>query len=163
VTDRSQFTLEGSRVALPKGNGPAIQLNNFSGNATILSNTLSSVVSVQGSGNGNVWLAGNTTDFVMPEPYISTSYLVNQSAGTTSVFTQNRYQDPGPNGTGGQGSLPDPDQNASLVTPTFVQKMLAQDRASRFSTITDLPSGVTDAKLYRIVAINALYGVHITK
>jgi hypothetical protein len=148
---------------LPKGNGPAIQFNNFTGNATILSNTLSNVVSVQGSGSGNVWLAGNTTDYVMPEPYISTSYLVNQSAGTTGVFTQNRYQDPGPNGTGGQGSLPDPDQNASLVTPAFVQKMLAQDRASRFSTITDLPAGVTDAKLYRIVAINALYGVHITK
>jgi len=53
------------------------------------------------------------------------------------------------------------DQNASLVTPAFVQKMLAQDRASRFSTITGSAAGVTDAKLYRIVAINALYGVHI--
>jgi len=49
VTDRSQFTLEGSRVAFAKGNGPAIQLNNFSGNATILSNTLSS----GGLGAGN--------------------------------------------------------------------------------------------------------------
>jgi len=151
---KSQFTIEGSRGALPKGNGPAVLVNNLNGNVTILNNTLFNVIQVEGVGAGNVWVAGNTTDGsgICPEPYVSSSYLVNNSSTTRGVFIENRYQ-------GANGSLPDPDEGTA--DPAFVRTMLAQDRASRFSQISDLPAGVTDVKLYRVTTGNAKFGIHI--
>jgi hypothetical protein len=151
---KSQFTIEGSRGALPPGNGPAILVNDLNGNVTVLNNTLFNVIQVEGSGIGNVWVAGNTTDGsgICPEPYVSSSYLINNSSTIRGVFTENRYQ--GPN-----GSLPDPDKGTA--DPTFVRTMLAQDRASHSSQIADRPAGVTDVKLYRVTTSNAIFGIHI--
>jgi hypothetical protein len=158
VTDtgdsRSQFTIEGSRGALPAQQRPAIIVNNLNGNVTILNNTMFNIVEITGAGTGNVWLAGNTTDGtgMFPPPYESTCYLVNHSSSVRGVFTQNRYQ-------GVRGSLPDADQG--IADPPFVRTMLAQDRASRFEEIYDLPEGLTDLKIYRVTTKRAKYGIHI--
>jgi len=153
-SSRSQLTIEGSRGALPMGNGPAIVINNLNGNVTILNNTLFNIVEIGGVGNGNVWVAGNTTGGggIFPRRYERTSYLVNNSTGIRGVFTLNRYQGEG-------GSLPDRDQGNA--DPAFIRTMLAQDRASRFSPISDLPAGVTDVKLYRVTATRGRVGIHI--
>jgi hypothetical protein len=151
---RSQFTIEGSRGALPVGNGPAIVISNLNGNVTVLDNTLFNIVQIDGAGSGNVWVAGNTTDGtgIFPRPYETTSYLVNNSKGTRGVFSFNRYQSK-------RGSLPDRDEGEA--DPTFVRAMLAQDRAGRFLSISDVSADVTDVRLYRIMATRGRYGVHI--
>jgi hypothetical protein len=153
VSDDSTFTLEGSRVALPQGNGDAIDFTNFNGTATLINNAFSAVTRIQGSGTGSVWMAGNTTDFNVSG---ATPYLVNESSTTTGIYTENRWQDPA-----GQGSLASPDQGTP--TDAFIQQSLAQDRASRFAPISDLPAGVTDVKLYRVSTEVGTYGIHITK
>jgi hypothetical protein len=153
IADNSQFTLEGSSIHFSQGNGPIITVSNFNGNGTILNNTLSDVVQVTGTGSGNVWLAGNTTDTTIPLPH-QVSYLVNYSSRTTGIFTSNRYQT-------GSGSYAAPD--IGTASAAFVEKMLMQDRASRATNIADVSGGVTDVKLYRVFINRASYGIHISK
>jgi hypothetical protein len=154
VSGPSQFTVEGSRIALPSNNGDAIQFQDFDGTALLLNNALSAVTRIRGKGTGAVWMAGNTTDF---EVSGATPYLVNESATTTAIYTENRYQDPG-----GQGSLRSPDQGTP--TPAFVDKALAQDRASRFTPVGDLyDPNVTDVKMYRVATEVGSFGIHITR
>jgi hypothetical protein len=151
---RSQFTVEGSRAALPKGNGPAIAISNLNGNVTVLNNTLFNVVKIDGIGSGNVWVAGNTTDGtgIFPQTYEATSYLINNSSTIRGAFSLNRHQGP-------HGSLPNPD--SGTIDLEFIRTMLAQDRASRTSEISDLPDGLTDVKLYRVTTSKGKFGIHI--
>jgi Pectate lyase superfamily protein len=155
ITDNAQFTLEGSSINLSGTNGPAVTINNFSGNATFLCNSIGNVVQVSGSGNGNVWVAGNTTTGPGPYPVMENDWLVNNATGTTAIFTSNRNQITAST----NGNLPNPD--SGTPTAAFVRQMLGQDRASRFTTITDLTGGVTDVKIYRIFSNVGMYGIHI--
>jgi hypothetical protein len=146
VSDNSNFTVDGSRIALPSNNGDAFQLNNHSCMATVAASSPDSNVAITG-GAGNVWVVG--TNFGT-----ASSYLTQSGGSTQASFNLNRkYAADG-------SSIVIPDM-ASVPGPSFVRALLAQSRSSRPSLIADLATGITDVRLYRVSVELGTVGIHI--
>ena len=149
VSDNSTFTVEGSRIALPVGNGDAITLNNLKCSATIMSSAPDSDVRVSGTPTGRVWILGDNFGS-------AANYVFNLASTVFGGFNLNRYFNPS------IGSEPVHDFGATASSAT-IRTMLAQSRTSHPSTIMDLPPGVTDTRFYRVFVEQGSIGVYIRR
>jgi hypothetical protein len=155
ISDNSSVTFEGDRISNSGGiggtavtaNSNAVQLNNLSCNATIISSAPDTDVKIDGGQNGNVWVLGNNFG-------TASNYFVNLAPGVSSAFNLNRYM------TSADGSLPLIDKTG-LPDSNFVRTMLAQSRNAHPSDIRDLPSGITDARFYRVWVELGNVGIHL--
>ncbi len=149
VSDNSTFTVEGSRIYLPVGNGDAINLHNLKCSATIITSAPDSDIRVSGTPTGRVWILG---DFFGS----AANYVFNLASTVFGGFNFNRYFQPS------IGSEPIPDQGAT-ASPATIRLMLAQSRTSHPTIPMDLPPGVTDTRLYRVIVEQGSIGIHISR
>jgi hypothetical protein len=158
VSDNSNATFEGSRIANSGGQGglaaptdkDAVQVNNLSCKVAVLSSAPDSDVKLTGALNGKVWVTGNNFSN-------ASKYFTNLSAGPVgAAFNLNRYYQVG------YGSKPITDMTA-LPDPDFIRQTLAQSRNTHPSQIMDLVAGVTDARLYRITVELGSIGIHLIR
>ncbi|MGP0094483.1 MAG: glycosyl hydrolase family 28-related protein [Xanthobacteraceae bacterium] len=148
VSDSSNVTIEGSRIALPANNGDAIQIKNLTCDATTLSSAPDSDVNIGGSGNGNAWVVANNFG-------TASSYFSNLSSGVVGAFNLNRY-------SSSNGSTPITDMTAT-PNAAFISATLAQSRTAHPSQILDLPAGVTDVRFYRVSVDLGTIGIHLER
>jgi len=157
ISDNSSVTFEGSRMATSGGSGglaiptnlDAIQVNNLSCNATVLSSALDSDVRVSGANTGSVWVLGNNFG-------TASRNFVSPSDISGAAFNLNRYH------VVGYGSKPVPDKT-SFPDPSFIRSTLAQSRSAHPSEIKDLASGITDVRFYRITVELGRIGIHLER
>ncbi len=157
VSDNSSVTFEGSRMATSGGSGGlaiptnlnAIEVNNLSCNATVLSSALDSDVKVNGANTGSIWVLGNNFG-------TASRNLTSPSDISGVDFNLNRYY------VVGYGSKPVPDKT-SLPDPSFIRNALAQSRSAHPSEIRDLASGITDVRFYRITVDLVRTGIHLER
>ena len=147
------FTLNGAMVATASKEGvPALEFNDFRGNATFLTSILHSnsqavPIVVQGQGaNTNLLLLGIQMG-------IGDSYLTNNSPQAHVALLESMQY------TAGGGGKPVPD--VGTADPDFIRRMLAQTRDVRPQSLDPIAPNLTDARLYRIGVTNAQIGIHI--
>jgi Pectate lyase superfamily protein len=148
ISDNSSVTLEGSRMAVPLS-GDSVQLNNISCNVAILSSAPDADVNISGENNGKAWVLGNNFS-------LAKTYFQNDSNSISSAFNLNRYA------TRADGSFALDDKSRTL-DPSFIRLMLAQSRTAHPTQIKDLPLGVTDLRLYRVVVELGTVGIHLRR
>jgi hypothetical protein len=144
VTDNSIFTVEGSRIALPSGNGNAIKLQAFTGNASIVQSSLDNGIDISSDTSGNVWALGNY--------FNGTSYYSDTTAHFG--FTDNRWRDPS------YGSRAISDAGRAL-SASFARTMLSHSMSENPTSITSLPAGITDLRFYRVFIERGSVGLHL--
>jgi len=154
ASDNSSLTIEGTRISNSGGIGglaaptsaEAVRLDEQSCNAVLLASAPDSQFKINPGSTGNAWVAGN--NFGTASTYFS------NSPGAHGAFNLNRRY------TKAEGSLPAPDE-AGTPTENFVRRMLSQSRSTHPSEINDLPSGITDVRLFRIWVELGRTGIHV--
>jgi hypothetical protein len=146
ISDNSSVTLEGSRMAVPLS-GDSVQLNNISCTVTILSSAPDAKVKITGGNSGSAWVLGNNFS-------LAKTYFEKDDGEVNSAFNLNRYA------TRADGSFALADKTPA-PEPTFIRRLLAQSRTAHPSEIKDLPPGITDARLYRVVVELGTIGIHL--
>jgi hypothetical protein len=150
VSDNSMFTLEGSRLAVEGNNGaPSVQVSNLSCAATFLDNAPDSNFAFTNGNNGSSWVLGNNFG-------LSPSFESGITNGLTGAFSYNRSFN------NSQGSIAIADLG-DTPSDSFTRTSLAQSRATHPSTISDLQSGLTDVRIYRVWINLGSYGIHVER
>jgi hypothetical protein len=151
VTGTSTFTYAGSHQHLLSSTLTAIALNNFQGNAALVNLNIKGNIDIIGNvGTARVLglgLVGPSAQF-----YTNTS---NPAAATEFLNGQTTANPPPGSGSAqlpGQHKMPDP----SLLTAT-----LDQLRTGQPALLAPLPTGVTDARFYRVFVDAANNGIHL--
>ena len=152
MTGAGDFTLQGAEVAVfGKEGEPAIELDDFRGNVSLLSTQLGSVnpkvptgISVTGAGAGTSLLL-----FGMQRG--DKDFLNNTSPGAMvrQLFCRQMI-------TGGETH---PLDDVGTADEAFLRKMLAMTRSARPTTLTPVKGGLTDLRTYRLRVDNALVGI----
>jgi Pectate lyase superfamily protein len=145
IVGNSRVTLEGSRIAMPPGSS-AIQIDDLSCAATILSSALDGPIDVERLHDGTVMAMGNNFGN-------SKSWWVTNGGEGRTIFLSNRRVS-----SAGSVTIPDVSQGGDANT---VRSMLAQTRAEQPSEIEDLAKGITDLRLYRVSVELGKIGIHI--
>ncbi|HWE51639.1 MAG TPA: hypothetical protein VG273_17735 [Bryobacteraceae bacterium] len=150
LTGNGQFTMHGSRVALPPRHTPAAaDLTDFHGSATFLNLQFDDRIVTGGDGaNSRVLAMGLEGGLNLP------GFLLNNSSPAARALVLNSRDF-----TAGGSSVKVPDQGTA--DPAFLREMLAQTRAEQPGIIDKLPAGVSDARLYRVWVQNATVGIHL--
>ena len=153
LSDSGTFTFHAGIIALPADPAvPAVQLNNFRGQATFLSTELASVdgnpVIMKVSGEGK-----ETRMLVLGAcSRRSDEYLFNDSPNAQVALTSCRHSD-----AKGTEAI----DNVGPQEDQFLRDMLAQARKEQPTAINDLPGGTPDARLYRVFVSDCTVGVHL--
>jgi len=149
VTGRGQFTMAGSRAAVP-ASVPAFDFGGFTGRASVLTTAADSRVDVSGVTTGAAIFVNG---LIVPSGL--SPILNDTSVSAHSVVLQNtRMQVAG----GSSVAVAD----TAGATTTFVRNALAQTRAEQPQVIGRLANGLTDLRLYRVATTNTLVGVRVT-
>jgi hypothetical protein len=132
---------------------PLIELNGFSGRATfggvvlnLFGNSARGIVVTNETSQTNALFLGNAS---MDSPYFSRT-----GSGGSVSFLNNKYYDRT------LGWVQTADQGTAR-TSAFITSMLEQMRTVKPTYTTDLPAGVTDARLFRVNLHYGTTGVHI--
>jgi hypothetical protein len=150
VTGTSTFSYAGSAINLPSGATTAISLNNFQGTAALLNLGLSGTIDITGNG-GTARVLG--LGLVGP----SATFFSNTSSPAAAVEFLNSLTTASLQNGAGAAQLPEQGTaDASFLTPT-----LNQIRTEQPTLLAPLPSGVTDARFYRVFVDYANIGVHL--
>ena len=150
VTGTSTFSYAGSTLYLPGAEPTVISLNNFQGTAALVNLNTNGNMNITGNGGTAQVLAlglvGPSTTFFSntSSPVASTQFLNGQTTANP------------PTGTGA-AELPE----QGCYSTTFLTATLNQLRTKQPTLLAALPSGVTDARLYRVLVNSANTGIHV--
>jgi Pectate lyase superfamily protein len=151
VTGTSTFTYAGSALYLAAISALGISLDNFQGTAALINIQTNSHIDITGnSGTAQVLGLG----LVGP----STQFFVNHNstpAATTAFLKGQTTANPPP----GVGSSQLPEQGTDDTS--FLTATLNQIRTEQPTLLAPLPSGVTDARFYRVFVNYAGIGIHL--
>jgi hypothetical protein len=134
---------------LPSGAPVALSLNNFQGTAALVNLYTLGDIDITGNGGTTLVLGAG---LVGP----STTFFGNTSSPVAATEFLNGQTDPTP-GSGGNSELPE----QGCCNATFVSATLNQVRAEQPALLEPLPSGVTDARFYRVFAEYFITGIHL--
>ena len=149
VTGTSTFTYAGSLLGLPSGSPLAIALNNFQGTAALVNLKISGNTEIIGyAANAKVLALG----LVGP----SSTFFANISSPAASAELLNVQADPRP-GIGGNSEL----SEQGCCDAPFLTATLNQLRTGQPTLLAPLPSGVTDARFYRVYVDDFITGIHL--
>jgi hypothetical protein len=158
LTGTSTFTYAGSAVYLPESNQLAISLNNFQGTAALVDLNTNGNIDITGNG-GNIHFTRNGgTARVLGLGLVGPSaiFFSNTSSPAAVSGLLNSQENPTP-GQGGNAELPE----QRCCDATFLTTTLNQLRTMQPTLLAPLPSGVTDARFYRVFVGFANIGVHL--
>ena len=159
LTGTGTFTYWGGLLAPNTSTpvNPLIELNGFSGRATfggvllnLFGNASRGILVSNETNQTNALFLGNLGFSV---PYFSRTW----SGGSVS-FLNNKHLDPNALPLGGWMQTAD---QGTARTSAFITSMLEQMRTVKPTYTTDLPAGVTDARLYRVNLRYGATGLHI--
>jgi hypothetical protein len=142
VTGASTFTYAGSPLYLPSGSSLAISLNNFQGKAALVNLNTNGDIDITGNG-GTAQVLGLGLVGLSAQFFTNTS-----SPAATTEFL---------NGAVNGSELPE----QGCCDTTFLTKTLNQLRTEEPTLLAPLPSGVTDARFYRVFVDAANIGIHL--
>ena len=149
ITGASTFTYAGSPVNMPASGQLALSLDNFQGTAAILNLNTNGDIDITGNG-GTARVLG--LGLVGP----STIFFSNTSSPAASIeFLNGQTSANSPPGVA-TSELPE-----TTADPTFLKTALNQIRTEPPTLLAPLPSGVTDARFYRVFVDNANSGIHL--
>lgn len=154
------FTLHGAHIAAQDpGHGgvqqniPSVQLNNFSGNFSLLAANFAirNTLAVQGSSsNLNVLAMG------IVGPWDNANFFANTAPSAQTALLNSRQS------LSNAGSVPVADQTANVASiPNFIRQMVAQTRQEQAHAFAALSSGITDARFYRVSVDSGLTGFQL--
>jgi Pectate lyase superfamily protein len=150
VTGTSTFTYAGSALYLPGSAPPVISLNNFQGAAALLNlNT-----------NGDIHIIGNGgTARVLGLGLVGTSaqFFANHSSTPADTAAFLHGQTTANPASAGASELPE----QGTADASFLTATLSQIRTEQPTLRAPLPSGVTDARFYRVFVHSAATAVHL--
>src|SRR5262249_35418022 len=91
------------------------------------------------------------------QPAPTGSYFYNNAspAATAGLLNSRQWTTTIP----GVATVPTPDQGT--IDSTFVESMVAQTRGERTPLLTPIASGVSDVRLYRVLAENGINNIHL--
>ncbi|MBI5384950.1 MAG: hypothetical protein HZA90_09730 [Verrucomicrobia bacterium] len=158
ASGHGHFTVHGGRVNTANTNpdAPAVDIDGFDGEATFLGISFSRyywwdptydgpVFRVrEGNENAHVLVLGSETDY---RGFVQND---SQDAEVGALLSQSRAS-----------LLPKPDQGDA--SPEFLRRMLARARDTAPRPLVPLPSGVTDARIYRVFIYVADVGLVLTR
>ena len=136
---------------------PVVELNGFSGRATfggvllnLFGNAARGIVVTNETNQTNALFLG-ITGYSLP-------YFSRTGSGGSVSFLNNKHFDP--NASPFSGYVQTADQGTAR-TSAFITSMLEQMRTVKPTYTTDLPAGVTDARLFRVDLRTGATGLHI--
>jgi hypothetical protein len=150
VTGKGAFSYAGSTLYLPSASPLVISLSNFQGTAAFVNLITNGSAKITGNGS-NAQVLG--LGLVGP----STSFFSNTSKPVAAAEFLNGQTRANPNSGMGASKLPD----QGCCDPTFLTETLSQLRTEQPTLLTPLPSGVTDARFYRVFVGSANIGIHV--
>jgi hypothetical protein len=153
VTGIGTFTYAGAEVALPgtPGTLTAVSLDNFQGTAALINLWTNGNVDITGTGTG-----ANVLGLGLVGP--STTFFSNSSSPAATVEFLNSETTVNPVSGMSSSELPEASSNPDT---TFLIATLNQMRTQQPTLLAPLPSGVTDARFYRVFVSSANTGVHL--
>jgi hypothetical protein len=151
LTGNSTFSFSGSRIALPvSSTSPAIDVNNFTGKATFLETLMDGNLVISGNGSEakvlGIGLVGPSQHYFANSASPAAQALLLNSMTTASTIPDS-----------GASQIPE----QGVYDPSFIRDMLSQIRTEQPTSLSALPAGVTDLRLYRVVVEEALTGIHV--
>jgi hypothetical protein len=151
-TNSGWFTLHGAQVALSQTQSgvPVVEVSNFVGRLSFLTTQFNftntnSTFSVDGHQTNTAVLLLNTLNGVEP--------AFNSVEPQTSLLQSFETLD---------GPIFNPLTDAGPTDPVFLKQMLDQTRSSRPPLLAPLPSGLTDARVHRVIVENTRVGLRLT-
>jgi hypothetical protein len=149
VTGTSTFSYAGSALYLPTSGALGISLDNFQGTAALLNLNTNGNIDITGNGSNarvlGLGLVGPSTQFFAnsSSPAAATAFLNGQTTANHPLAVAT-------------SKLPEQGTDASFLTAT-----LNQIRTEQPTLLAPLPSGVTDARFYRVFVDSAITGMHL--
>jgi hypothetical protein len=136
---------------------PAVDLSNLNGKVTLLNTDIGNSTVISGDGT-NAQVLGLGVFRNQPAPTGSYFYNNASPAATAGLLNSRQWNTIIP----GMATVPTPDQGT--IDSTFVTSMVAQARGDQPPLLTPLADGVSDVRLYRVLADNSsnnilLYGL----
>ena len=116
----------------------------------LFGNSARGIVATNETSQTNALFLGNAS---MDSPYFSRT-----GSGGSVSFLNNKHPDPNALPVGGWVQTAD---QGTARTSAFITSMLEQMRTVKPTYTTDLPAGVTDARLFRVNLHYGTTGVHI--
>jgi hypothetical protein len=162
LTNSGVFTLHGAMIAVPDAThggtvadpAPAVDIRDFRGRATFLTTYFYSPVQVAGDGQETKVLLLGVVGSGFGVPGNTNAYLINNSNDAAVGLLASLQA------TAGGGAEAVPDQGRADAA--FILEMLEQTRVEKPHWPTLLPPGVTDVRLYRIIAGSGRIGIKLT-
>jgi len=151
VTGIGAFTYAGAELALPGSNLTAVSINNFQGTAALVNLYTNGNVSISGN-DANAQVLG--LGLVGP----SATFFSGSSSPAATIEFLNSQTTANPLPVMGSSPIPEAPSNPDT---TFLTATLDQLRAEQPTLLASLPSGVTDARLYRVFVSSANTGIHL--
>jgi hypothetical protein len=146
ITGTGTFSYAGAAVNIPTTGQPAFSLNNFQGTAALVNFGTNGDIDITGNGG-----TGKVLGLGLLGP--SATFFSNTSSpGATTEFLNGQT-------TAGGGSSELPEQGC--CDATFLTATLNQLRTEQPTLLAPLPSGVTDARFYRVFVDAANIGIHL--
>jgi hypothetical protein len=150
VTGTSTFTYAGSALYLPTSGALAVSLDNFQGTAALINLLTNGDINITGDGGTarilDLGLVGPSTTFfsTTTSPSATAAFLNGQTTANPPPLT-------------GASELPE----QGCYDTTFLTATLNQLRTEQPTLLAPLPSGVTDARFYRVFVDSAATGIHL--
>jgi hypothetical protein len=151
ATGTSAFTYAGSALYLPGSNPTVISLNNFQGTAALLNLNTNGDINITGASGTNAKVLG--LGLVGPSSVVVSD---TSSPRATTGFTNGQTTVNPPPGVG-SSQLPE----VGCCDTTFLTTTFNQLRTEQPTLLAPLPSGVTDARFYRVFVDYAVTGIHL--
>lgn len=146
LRDTGSFTLQGARIAVPlPATLPTILADDFRGTLTVLATALKGSLVIQGEGQHSRILAAGL-QFEGAD-----GYFANTSSQAQVTLLNNRTYVGESRPVANQG-----DDNAN-----FIRTMLSSTRSEKPGSLTNLPLGVSDIRLYRVAVSQAYTGIQV--
>jgi len=149
VTGTGTFSYAGSALYLPTSGALGISLDNFQGTAALVNLNTNGNIDITGNG-GTAKVLG--LGLVGP----SKTFFSNTSSPSASIEFLNGQTTANPPPGAATSELPE-----TTADPTFLTVTLNQLRTEPPTLLAPLPSGVTDARFYRVFVDYAITGIHL--
>lgn len=156
VSDGGRFTMQGSRVATPKGwTPPAFLIDSTASRFNLLTTLFDDRVVVVGTqGTADILeLSSLRGDGAMP------GFTNSSSAPATAVSLQMRHR-VSSGGLVPRNSMPTP--NSEAPDPTFLRTMLSEVRHLPRPALEAVPEGASDVRLFRVTAEGSRVNLHLS-
>lgn len=145
VQDRAVFTVDGARIASPANQIPAaFNIISLNGTVAIVASHLDDRITVSGNGSSANVLAVGIFD---EQP--SADYFLNSTSPLARALRINsRHRATLP------GNRSVPSLNLGEADPLFIKAMLDHTRREHPETLSALPAGTTDVRMFRVWVTN---------